>query len=211
MAATKTLVASMGALMAAAGVLAVAPTADRAPGEHHDVNLTAGILDPLYDLTDNSTVTSLLNSIQSSLGTPGYIATAQFYNLVPSGFLNSYSALDPATETFVNNYPLSVSGTWVTNLLDAFHLLGNTSLTEQLTSVAGLLPNGVNYLFDQLAVDALVLSNALGIPGAESVPNIVNTFNPLEVLDASNMFGLTFPEGLEGALTATFVDLLGIL
>lgn len=96
--------------------------------------------------------------------------------------------------------------------MDAFGALNNTSLLANLNGIAGLLPNGANYLLDQFAVDAINLTHALD-PGAAPhlLPNVVNPDTLVGTLDPA-LFGNLEPDSsLLGGLGATVVDVFGVL
>lgn len=168
-----------------------------------------GFLDGLYNLTDNSNLTDFLNTAEQGLDGIGLgdFAESQFVSLVPSGFL-----ADDDSALVVGHDGLNAdSGTWVTNLLDATGQLHDDSLLANFNDVAGLLPNGVNYLFDQLAVDGVDLSHALGDTSA--VADLDNVVNPEAVFGTiSDEMVTDLINGDTGldAFGATLADLLGV-
>ncbi len=222
--------------LAAAGALVAAPLVSglTAATESPDVALTAdgkGFLSGLYGLTDNPDVTKALGEIKGGLDqvdlghfwggtiddgtfqpgdvTLGDLAASQYYTLVPSGFLaDDHSALVGSDGGAVP----SGSGTWVSNLLDSMGQLSNTSVLANLNDVAGLLPNGVNFLFDQLAVDAINLTHALDpADAAQLLPNVVNPDTLFGTLDPALFGNLADDSSFLGGLGATVVDVFGIL
>lgn len=211
------------AALAAAGALAVPAGVSTV---HRDVALTAA--DPADAFTTD--MTAFYQALNELLGLPGGLLQAttteldsllhdggfltddvlipQLGALLPSGMLDadevggSFSGPEAGAESALASGV--VASPWTTDLANALNM---GSAASDLTAAAGLLPNGVNFLFDQLAVDGINLSGG----DAEPIFAPVGLGGALLDLDPSLATELTALAGAQGDLAATFIDLLGVI